>query len=428
MVRIIIAALALALSPITAASVAAQDVADVAERADRAVGRVLTASAISLGSGSGFVIGEAPGNGRYYFLTNEHVVRGALDLEIGFRNGNGVERYAARILRESRGYDLALLEITYTGTGTHRPGILRVADRELRRGETVFALGFPGASAIAAADTSGVNAFTTTVTVGTISKVYDGSFGSNSGIIELVEHTTLINRGNSGGPLLDRCGHVVGVNTAYIFGDPSGEDINNIFISSSPNAIAEFLAPTQAELLRATTCNPGFTIGSLSQPATIALLATLATALLVAGGVLARSQMAPADGAMRVSRQAGMRKASSRGRSPSKGGGKPVLKLAALEAGLRGATSLSAEDLARGVTLGRHPEADVVLPQGETHGVSRRHAELKITNRQLTITDLGSSNGTTVDGTQLAAHQPRQINTKSVVRLGTAQLSLSRPD
>jgi pSer/pThr/pTyr-binding forkhead associated (FHA) protein len=57
-------------------------------------------------------------------------------------------------------------------------------------------------------------------------------------------------------------------------------------------------------------------------------------------------------------------------------------------------------------------------------GVSRRHAAIRLQDKQLHVSDLGSSNGTFLNGTRLNAHRPYQIKDGDEVRLGQMVLRL----
>jgi pSer/pThr/pTyr-binding forkhead associated (FHA) protein len=57
-------------------------------------------------------------------------------------------------------------------------------------------------------------------------------------------------------------------------------------------------------------------------------------------------------------------------------------------------------------------------------GVSRRHASLALENNKLNLWDLGSSNGTFINGTRLTPHQPSPLRDGDEVRLGQMVLRL----
>jgi hypothetical protein len=78
----------------------------------------------------------------------------------------------------------------------------------------------------------------------------------------------------------------------------------------------------------------------------------------------------------------------------------------------------------RDPTTGATPEVDLTAFAGYRMGVSRRHASLALENNQLNLWDLGSSNGTFVNGTRLTPHQPNLIRDGDEVRLGQMVIRL----
>ncbi len=144
------------------------------------------------GAGSGVVI--APDG---YVLTNAHVVNGAGRVEVTLHDGRTVE---ARPVGGDRGTDLAVVRIPTSGLEHVKIG----GERELVRGQLVVAIGNP-------------LGFESTVSAGVVSATGRSLRGVEGRLVEnLVQHTAPLNPGNSGGPLVDFRGHLVGVNTAII--------------------------------------------------------------------------------------------------------------------------------------------------------------------------------------------------------------------
>lgn len=81
-------------------------------------------------------------------------------------------------------------------------------------------------------------------------------------------------------------------------------------------------------------------------------------------------------------------------------------------------TSLGRRDPAGGTM----PDVDLTSYAAYRMGVSRRHALLTLKNRTLQIIDLGSSNGTMVNGVKLAPHQPRPLKDGDMIALGKMSL------
>lgn len=144
------------------------------------------------GAGSGVVIA---GDG--YVLTNAHVVDGAGRVEVTLADGRTVE---ARPVGGDRATDLAVVRVAASDLVHVRIG----PESELVRGQLVVAIGNP-------------LGFDATVSAGVVSATGRSLRGHDGRLVEnLVQHTAPLNPGNSGGPLVDFRGHLVGVNTAII--------------------------------------------------------------------------------------------------------------------------------------------------------------------------------------------------------------------
>jgi S1-C subfamily serine protease len=165
-----------------------QAVIRVVERVTPAVAHVRSGR----GGGSGFVI--APDG---YVLTNAHVVDGAKDVEVGFAEG---ATYRAPVVGTDAATDLALVRVL----GPSLPAAELGDSDALRVGQLVIAIGDPVG-------------LQSTVTTGVVSALGRSLRAKDGRIIENVIQTdAALNPGNSGGPLVDTHGKVVGVNTAII--------------------------------------------------------------------------------------------------------------------------------------------------------------------------------------------------------------------
>ncbi len=153
-------------------------------------------------SGSGVVISKEG-----YILTNNHVVQDYQSLEVIFADGT---KAAARLIGADPYADSAVIRVD---GGV--PAAAELGDSSaLQPGETVIAIG------------SALGDFKNTVTVGVVSAVNRSLDSGNGYSLEgLIQTDAAINHGNSGGPLVNMLGQVVGINTAIVRGDGSSGDV-----------------------------------------------------------------------------------------------------------------------------------------------------------------------------------------------------------
>ncbi len=147
------------------------------------------------GSGSGVVI--SPDG---LLLTNNHVVAGAGDLMLSLSDGR---RFKARVLGRDADTDLAVLRADTTEV---LPTAALGNSKALKRGHIAIAIGNP-------------LGFESTVTAGIVSAV-GRSLRAQSGrlINDVIQTDASLNPGNSGGPLVNARGEIIGINTAMIMG------------------------------------------------------------------------------------------------------------------------------------------------------------------------------------------------------------------
>ena len=167
------------------------------------------------GIGSGFIINEEG-----YILTNYHVVKGAQEISVTLSNDVTT---TAQIVNYDENQDVAMIKIT--DESVKIPATVELGDSDsLQPGEEVIAIGTPLSTELSS-----------TVTKGIISAT-SRSVAVQSGVtMNLIQTDAAINAGNSGGPLVNTKGEVVGINSSKI----SGEAVEGIGFSIPINDIKD---------------------------------------------------------------------------------------------------------------------------------------------------------------------------------------------
>ncbi len=239
-----------------------------------------------VGTGTGFVV--APG----LIVTNAHVVAPldpARTYVVNRRLGRPVTvQVLAQTPEPAPGKpDFALLRLPAEAPPLAPLGLTRVASRL----DPVIAAGFPqaimqtDANFTALLDGNIRSIPELAVTDGLVSAVQN----LPSGLV-VMPHTAAISRGNSGGPLVDRCGRVVGINTFGFFNAEQGERVS---YAQKVDSLLAFLAANNVAVAELTgPCQPASVTGPAAAPA-----APAAAPGAPSGPAPAVSAPAPAQGA-----------------------------------------------------------------------------------------------------------------------------------
>lgn len=149
------------------------------------------------GQGSGFIIDK-----QGHILTNNHVVEGAQSVEVALSDK---KKYRAKVLGTDKSHDIALLQIN--NAPDLQPATL-ADSTHLMVGQRVYAIGNPFG-------------FQGTMTRGIISALRSVQLPTGVKIDNAIQTDASVNPGNSGGPLLNSHGEVIGI-TTMIAGNPNG--------------------------------------------------------------------------------------------------------------------------------------------------------------------------------------------------------------
>ena len=173
-------------------------VVDTVARTSPAVVKVVNSiGAGQKASGSGVIISEDG-----YVITNNHVVEGQRRLQVIYADGT---YHDAELTGTDPFADIAVIRVRDAV-----PAVAELGDSDaLQPGETVIAIGSP------------LGEFQNSVTVGVVSAL-NRSVDRMEGLIQT---DAAINHGNSGGPLIDTNGKVIGINTLVVRGDESSFDV-----------------------------------------------------------------------------------------------------------------------------------------------------------------------------------------------------------
>ncbi len=165
-------------------------------------------------TGSGFIISKDG-----YIITNNHVIENAQSIQVDFLDGTET---TAKLVGADQFSDLAVLKVDGT-----MPGVIPLGDSDLLQpGETVIAIGSP------------LGDFKNSVTTGVISATGRTIDTGNGYSMEgLLQTDAAINNGNSGGPLVDLVGEVIGVNTLIVRNNSNGGYVEGLGFAIPSNTV-----------------------------------------------------------------------------------------------------------------------------------------------------------------------------------------------
>lgn len=367
----------------------------------------------SLGFGSAFGVGPAD-SAPEYFVTNAHVCLNSETLKIADKLYILLDSKAIEMQRHPLGYNVIVdidyskviaCEVVNDDSIEMYPDIavikaekpvegrttlpLRSSSDDLDDAENVYALGYPADMDVITLSSNDASLHAVagiedvTLTSGILSKKTKGELFENTNVLI---HSAPFSGGNSGGPLIDSNGAVVGINTYSLTQN------DNQYVSIYIDYAREILDENEIEYV---------TYGENGIAKTIILVAIMATVAVVAVLLVIKFK-GKEKSYVRQKKQEAFEEANA-------------LRIQ----GVTGSFAGRRFPLDGQLSMGRDPSNNIVFPT-DTKGVSANHCVIMRNGHQLYVKDLGSTYGTFINGTaRAAANQLVSINVGDKISLGS---------
>lgn len=356
-------------------------------------------------SGTGFAVGSEDGS-EIYFVTNYHVIEYNIDevyivFDSVFDSNDNFQGVKATVVKywADPDPDLAILKIENT-IETGEIKILPLGSSELvERTDTIYTLGFPGATDFISDDSIfSSTSEDVTITSGQITKVSTTINGAECYSIDAI-----INSGNSGGPLLNEEGVVIGVNT-YSYYEEGTNDV--VYSSIHIDYITEYFDDNGFDYYSYEDMTAG------NQSITIIAVALIA----IFGGIIAVVSIKKKPNSAVIVEQP-----EDSYIAPTS----PIMNTDTFKLYCERGDSFAGKefDINGSINIGRDAKKCNIVFPASTPGVSSLHCTVKLEGGTLTIKDINSTYGTYLKGgVKIDANVDHQLAKDDVFYIGNSSI------
>jgi hypothetical protein len=401
---------------------------------NQSVVRIVSLSPTGIKIGTGFVINETQD-----VVTHYQVIAESLKLLIADGGVNKAYFKQALVKWSSKDKNVAILHVPNL-----RRKALPLSSVEPNKGMPIYTLGFPVIEPFVGESLDSLRGIEKvlelSVTKGLVSGLMYTTWENKTTLFRMIQHSAEINKGNHGGPLINACGQVVGVNTAGTISSitpKSPVDLaTDVFYASHISYLIEILKAQQIpfeEIKNACLLEDNGTSAVYRWIVIIAIVLAIIAVIIVM--VIRYHQWVPFRPAFKfetfeneTQRLQHLQKHSSYRTMNTKLTHEGDFVLSGFNRDGR-IISLVINDIQlrkskQGLTIGRSNSLCELVLSDDT--VSRRHARLSYKEDSLYIEDMNSLNGSKVDGMILEPFKPAKLNLGQTLRLGDLTLSLRR--
>lgn len=369
-------------------------------------------SELEYSGGSGFFVGDG-NNNPMYIVTNNHVIEDFVEADGGkytallnikeleylgttfnvltfiearscelrvYYNEDDYDKAHIESHGDTEELDLAVLSLKEPTNKRHALKIAPVSNEN--KGDTIYVIGYPGNADNSLSNASSLGSDDSTVRSGIISRIVKNKEG-----IERLSVDAAIHHGNSGGPLVNEKGDVLGVNTNVISNSPYAEQIEADYYAISSNELIDFLDENKIPYQKAGGGNILI----------IVIIAAGVVILAIAAVILKKKVLVLGNSAAPVGKAKPSAPAIPNAPSQASATKKAFIR------------SMSAQHNGKAfpvgkapVVIGRDASSCVIVFSEGTQGVSGVHCSVSYDSETdvFTLTDLGSTYGTYLIGGQ----------------------------